>query len=94
MPSGVKYEKFCNLKDSIYPVKQKLNHQLTQLKEDIKKTRHLVAGEFLEIIKESFPPKGSLIEINEDDNKPSYLVNMIKSIEDPTQERYVMISLT
>jgi len=79
MPKGTEYQKYYNLEQSLVTIQGNLEVALRQYEEEFEvKSASFSGGRFEELI---------------GDDRSPYLVNMIKSIEDPSQERYIIISL-
>lgn len=80
MPVGVKYQKYTDIVQTLYQVRQNLRQQQLQLElmeeERLQASKHKQAG-----------------QMTEGDEYSTFLVNMIKSIEDPQQERFILITM-
>ena len=73
MPSGTKYQKYTDIKETLDIVRQNLRYQLSQTE---KQNSMYINQEYDDSASES-----------------PYLVNMLKSVDDTTQERYLLISV-
>ena len=79
MPNGTQYQKYYNLGQSLATILGNMEDALKQYEQ-----------EYEEKLAYFKSPGG---DGEEGDEKSAYLVNMIKSIEDPTQERFIIISV-
>mgnify|MGYP000891431328 CR=1 FL=1 len=75
MPSGTKYQKYTDIKETLGIVRQNLRYQLSQAE---KQSSMFINQDHQDSVTESTTP---------------YLVNMLKSVDDATQERYLLISI-
>jgi hypothetical protein len=82
MPQGVKYQKYTDVTQTLLQVRQNLKYQLLLL-EQLEEERI----QMMSVHQFSCPA------ITEGDEYSTYLVNMIKSVEDPTEERYLLITI-